>query len=199
MVDIENDKWINIEMGYSVTAEAIINAKRLLRDYAEELGDWIVETDKKGYVSESGNRLYSLCIKPKGGKISPEELRIIRDKLMRFAYSILRNVIYAKGDWTDEEVVGKLRTTIDVINEKKDVAILIGEIISIKAPLPLFIKLEKEDYNLTEASFGISFKWWKKQVEEELASSKFWLGRNKKIKPKYEEALDFINGALKMK
>jgi len=102
--NIENDKWIDIHIGLSVSSVYIVEVKKEMKEYADELG-WEIEVDKEGHVNKDGGRLYNIDIFPKGRKISPEELRKNNDKIRGFAYSILSNILYK--DWSREELLEK--------------------------------------------------------------------------------------------
>ena len=91
--DLENSKWVDINIGLATDPTGIIKTKKELEEYAKEL-DWEIKVDKKGYVNERGNRMFNIDIAPKGGgKISPEQLREKRDLIEGFAFSVLRDVI----------------------------------------------------------------------------------------------------------
>tara|TARA_Y100000294_G_C8541225_1_gene331279 strand:+ start:113 stop:715 length:603 start_codon:yes stop_codon:yes gene_type:complete len=86
--DIENRKWIKVFLGVATSSIGLIKHKKWMKEYADELG-WIVTTDKEGVVDEQGVRLYTVSVIPnKDGLISPEELRIVQDKLRGFAEEI---------------------------------------------------------------------------------------------------------------
>ena len=149
--DIINDKWIKIELGILISSDSLVEFKRLMKDYAEEL-DWIVEVDKEGVVSESGGRLYEVkASPPKSGMISPEELRKIYDKLKGFSFNLLRRIN------PDEEYITYVTQPIKLIEAKNSEEVKLGfsvcEVLNIEYLLADRIRLEKKDYNLEKFLF----------------------------------------------
>ncbi len=87
--DIENRRWLNVALGLQSISFGLIKNKKLMEEYAKELG-WIVETSKEGVVDEEGNRLYDVLVIPNEERLlSPEELRQIKDKLIGFSLELL--------------------------------------------------------------------------------------------------------------
>ena len=157
--DLENDKWIKINIGLAAYATGIVKAKKEIEEYAKELG-WEVKVDKKGYIDEDGNRMFNIDIAPKGEKISPEELRENREIIEGFAISVLRDVIYANNP---EKIPEREYITyfVDKNENKKDTLnVAFVDVFIIECELKKAIKLELQNPNLFKKAFGIYLREW---------------------------------------
>jgi len=85
-----------------------------MKEYAEELG-WETIVDKKGEVDGTGTRYFEVKIAPKG-KISPEELRELKNKLNGFVVSMGRDVLY-KNRTLEQEDIKKLNGANIIISK----------------------------------------------------------------------------------
>ena len=193
MVKIDNEKCIEIKFSVSTTSSGIIAVKKEFKEYAEELS-WDVRTDKEGSVDEDGSRMYEIIISPRGKKISPEEFRKKKGKLVGFVYSILRNIIYPVSEgYEDEEVFKKIITTINIRADKKKCIYTIGDVLFLEIETDKLLELEKKHHNLARAIFDITLKEWKDDLQKQLKkSSRFWFNRNKKEKEIKQELIDFL-------
>ncbi|MCB4792178.1 MAG: hypothetical protein LHV68_09850 [Elusimicrobia bacterium] len=156
--DLENDKWVDIKISLSALSSGIIKAKKQLEEYSKELG-WEIETAKKGVVDVDGERWYEITVAPKGGKISPEDLRERSDLIKGFAGAILRDTICQGNEerWQKNNINTWGFTTID---KKLCLNISFYTILSIVLDLKKAIKLDHESPNLFEKAFEISLKEW---------------------------------------
>jgi len=164
--DLENDKWVETYFTISATSSGIVNAKKELSHYSEELG-WDVDVDKKGHINEEGSRMFEIKVIPKGKKCSPEELRDKRDLIDGFAISILRDVIYAgRIDELPKRV--SIFWTLYKGEDKKDrIYIVYAEVFFIGVELKKLIKMEIENPNLSKKAFGVSLrKWYEEKINE---------------------------------
>ncbi len=154
--DLENDEWISIDISIFADASGIIKVKKEFEEYAKELR-WKTKVDKKGYVDENGVRMYEIKISPKGGKISPEELRVERDIINGFAWSVLRDMIYADK----EDQLPKPTITWETYGKKEEILKIVGfDVLTIECELKKAIKLELEleNPNLFKNAFNMSLK-----------------------------------------
>jgi hypothetical protein len=174
--DIEFKKWINAEISLLTTAIDLVKIKKVLKEYAEELG-WETIVDKKGEVTSDGIRRFEVKIAPIGGKMSPEELRELKDKLIGFAVSITRDILYNGREISKEEFNKSMITAIYPSEDLKKIVVTTGPII-LTSPIEKFVELEKNHYNLCDVAFGITLQWQKEKFESLLRSPKYWFGMN---------------------
>ena len=166
--DLEDSKWVDIHIGLVSNSTEIVKVKKELEDYAKELG-WETNIDKKGYVNEEGTRMFNINVSPKGGKISPEELREDRDLIEGFSISVLRDIIYfgRENDLPDRAYISWLAYKAE---DKQDILnIRYADVLIIDCDLKKAIKLEKENPNLFKKAFGISLKNWYKESLDKLS------------------------------
>ena len=181
--DLENEKWINAKITIQTTSTELIRVKKDMEKYAEEL-DWGLIIDKKGEVDETGIRFFELKLAPRGG-ISPEGLREIREKLLGFVISILRDIINISIDNPFRAI-----TKIGISKDLKNIITATGMsenssehyILFTESPIGTFVELETKHHGLCNAAFGITLKWYKNQLENELNSYRYWFGFNKSKK-----------------
>jgi len=184
--DIESDRWMNIKIALSANAANLIKVKKAMKEYAEEL-DWVLETDKEGWLEDNRIRRYDITISPKTGKISPEEFAKIKSKLVGFVFSILKDVIGEKL----EVVKGKqiIKTHISASKDWKRCYIKMGDILTIYCDIKDFLQLEKLNPKLVENLFSVSLRFWKEELIKDLKLKKFWFNRNKKEKENVLQAI----------
>lgn len=151
--DLENNRFINIHIGLNSSSSTIIPTKSILKEYSDELG-WFVEVDKKGQVIENGERVYSIDIKPKDGKISPEELREKRDHIKGFAIGILRDVLYKdRINELPETVFAEYMTGRESGQKPWIIEIVFAKTLFIECELAKMIKLQQYNPNLVKNIF----------------------------------------------
>jgi hypothetical protein len=164
--DLENDKWVETYFSLNCVSSAIIKLKKEFTNYAEELG-WEVDVDKKGHISDDGERRFEVKIIPKGKKCSPEELREKRDLLEGFAVSIVRHIHYAGRENELPERVNITWTPYKSEDKKDKINIVFAEVFIIDVELKKLIKLELENHNLSKKAFGVSLhKWYEEKINE---------------------------------
>jgi len=179
---LDKEKWIEVGIGIRVTPDCLIEVKKELREYAEEL-NWKLISDKKGDVDEDGSRRYDITIKSKT-KLSPEEVREIKIKLIGFVISIRKDIL--KYD----EKIKDIKNDLDISEDFKNILISWGEVLQFSIPFNKFIKFERENYDLTKATFLSTLTYHKKAYKNALKSYRYWFGFNKKEK---EEIKDYIS------
>jgi len=151
--NIVHERWIKIELSMICNAALLIKNKKRMQEYADELG-WRVVVDKEGTIHESGNRVYGIKAVPqdKDEKISPEECRLLWDKLLGFSYSLLIDLS------DDNEVVHTFGDNIIkfmTVSKKEDVIfqLILGDTLLLEYPLIKRIELEKVEPNLAKIIF----------------------------------------------
>lgn len=149
-MDIVHRKWIKIDFTMVATANRLIDSKKEMKEYADELG-WVVEVDKEGNVRENGARYYEVSVIPnKDRLISPEELRLIKDKLFGFSYNLLEKIMANKEFLYTQQALNML--TVKKPN-KVEMRLIISDTVYLDYKLVDRIELEKKDVNLAKFLF----------------------------------------------
>jgi len=151
--DIVHNKWIKISMGMCAGSTHLIEMKKQMKEYAEEL-DWEIEVDKEGYISEGGTRMYDINILPKGKLISPEEYRKIYNKLLGFSLRLLADVM--KEDVSNLEATFTQQSSSLLTAKKSEEVIMIMNIhktLMVEYSLVDRLKLEEKEPHLARLIF----------------------------------------------
>ena len=156
---IHTQRWLNVELSMVATSGAMINTKIRMKEYAEELGGWEVIVDKEGIVDENGHRLYEIKVVPnKEGKMSPEEFRIIRNKLFGFAFDLL---VYLNPEEKEREAFYSVNL-INFLSAKKieeiKSQVIFCKTLFVDCYLKDRLELEKKDINLAKDIFVVTFE-----------------------------------------
>lgn len=155
--DIINDKWIEPVLSIWASPKFIVECKRTMKDWADELG-WEFDEDKEGSVDEFGRKGYLIKIIPKGNKISPEGLRKVKEKVYGFTERLFTENI-TQEDISKEGYLMILREIfllgVEDAKKKEDIDILInyGGYLSLKYKLSDRVDLENRDLNLARFLF----------------------------------------------
>jgi hypothetical protein len=154
--DIDKEKWMTISISVSTTAGGLIDHKKVMKEYADEL-DWKMHADKEGHIDADGDKMYFVKIFPEGEKISPADFRRLKDKIYAFTDKIALLIptnIDAEGNFTITTQFGPAMALLDT-KKKEDFMMFISRagILNIEYPLIKRVELEKENLNYAKGTF----------------------------------------------
>ncbi len=93
----DKNKWIEISITVMVPYTELVNIKKFLKEYADELG-WDISSGT--HISEEITlkkekiKRVNVTISPEDNKISPEEFLKERDKIQGLNFALFRDIIY---------------------------------------------------------------------------------------------------------
>jgi len=148
---IMEDPWIDISFGISTASSKLIESKKELKEYAEEI-DWIVSVDKEGiYDEEIGIKYYDISLGPENHSITPAELSKKIDLVKGFLVSIREDILnlHEEDGFEVEYILGNTET-------KSLILITIGKILRTNLDLKKAIMFERKYPKLFKRLFSVS-------------------------------------------
>lgn len=161
MENVIKEKWIKATLGVMAFAHTTIDARKILKEYGEELG-WDFKEDKKGVIDEDGKKLYHMWIEPKGGEISPEEFGEEIQRIYGFTETLGGGIKENRNEEGEIVFDIKFAFTNDLmrIGKKENVEMTLkyAGLLDIIYPLTKRIQLEKADKDLALTIFRDTFQ-----------------------------------------